>query len=126
MTDVIEQYREFARVWPWLEEGLKASPLETHRKEHVWAAIEKGDCQLWSNPTAAAVTEITVYPTGLRAVNVWIAGGDLDGIRDIDARIDEFAKMKNCPMRTIHGRKGWSRVLTGYREVGAILFKELA
>lgn len=126
MSDVLEQFREFSRVWPWLEAALKAFPLETHRKEHVWAAIEKGDCQLWVCDTAAGVTEITVYPTGLRAVNWWLGGGDMAGFREIDARIEQFAKDKNCTARTIHGRKGWVRALDGYRDAGAMMMKELA
>lgn len=126
MTDLMETFREFQRVWPWLAEALKAFPAETHRKEHVWAALERGDAQLWASDTAAVVTEITVYPTGLRSLNAWLAGGDLAGIHELDGRIDEFARAKNCTMRTLHGRKGWLRALDGYRDAGAMMMKDVA
>lgn len=123
--DLIALFREFTRCWPWLEAALKTFPVETHRKEHVWVALEKGECQLWWNDTAAAVSEITIYPTGLRALNVWLAGGDMAGIREIDGRLDEFAREKNCTIRTVHGRKGWLRALDGYRETGAMMMKDV-
>ncbi len=126
MTDMLAIFREFCRVWPWLDEALKTYPAETHRKEHVWAAIEKGECALWWNDTAAAVTEITIFPTGLRALNVWLAGGDMAGIKEIDGRLDQVARDKKCTIRTMQGRKGWLRALDGYRDAGAMMMKDVA
>ena len=68
---------DFDRAWPWLKAAIIH---DTHRKRHVWEAIERGEVQLWTNETAALVSEISVYPTGLKALNFWLAGGGLDGV----------------------------------------------
>lgn len=116
----------FERCWPWLEEALKAFPVHTHDKVHVWEAVTAGGCHLWQNETAAVVTEITVYPTGVRALNAWLAGGDLEGVHDLDKQIDDFARAQGIQWRTILGRDGWLRRLDGYRKVGTMMVKELA
>lgn len=125
MDDLLRTFTRFMEAWPLLEPALTALPMETHRKEHVWAAIEAGDAQLWTNDTAAAVSEIAVYPTGLRALNVWLAGGDLSGVKALDAEIDAYAKLKNCGARTIMGRRGWVKALDGYRDGGCMMMKDL-
>lgn len=124
MIDVVATVREFLRVWPWLEKAIEEPAA--HRKEHVWAAIERGDAQLWTNDGAAVVTEIAVYPSGLRSLNAWLSGGELDAVRELDARIDAYAREKNCRTRTIIGRRGWLRALPGYRETGVVLTKDMA
>ena len=116
----------FEAAWPWLEAALKSFPIETHRKEHVWHAIATGEAQLWTCETAAMVTEITVYPTGAKALNAWLAGGDMAGVVSMQDAADAYAKAKGCTFRTITGRRGWLRALPGYSEAAAMMTKELA
>lgn len=116
---------DFERVWPWLKPAIENFG-DTHRKRHVWAAIESGDVQLTFNETAALVTEIKVYPTGLKMINFWLAGGDLAGVQALVAEAEVFAKAKGCSHVGLgFCRPGWARKLPGYRLAGVQLTKEL-
>lgn len=114
---------EFERAWPWLKAAIVH---DTHRKRHVWEAIERGDVQLWFNDTAAIVTEIRVFPTGLKIINGWLAGGNLDGVKTLVAQAERWGKAQGCAKAGIScGRPGWSRELDGYALAGVQLTKEL-
>jgi hypothetical protein len=113
----------FEAAWPWLEAALNSFPLRTHEKAHVWAAIVKGDAQLWTCETAALVTEITVYPTGLRCLNAWLAGGDIEGVVRLNNAADDYARSIGCSARSIHGRRGWLRALGDYQEAATVMVK---
>jgi hypothetical protein len=116
---------DFDRVWPWLKPAIENFG-DTHRKRHVWAAIESGDVQLWTNASAALVTEIKVYPTGVKLVNAWLAGGDLDGVLLLVPAAERFARAKGCKRVGIaFCRAGWARKLPGYRKAGVQLTKDL-
>lgn len=116
---------EFERVWPLLKPAIENFG-DTHRKRHVWAAIESGTVKLWSNETGVLVTEITVYPTGLRMINAWLAGGKLGGILALVPEIEAWAKAKGITKASVSsGRVGWSRKLNGYRTSGVQMTKDL-
>lgn len=114
---------ELDRVWPWLEAAL-AHAGDTHRKEHILARILDGRAQLWTEPGAACVTSIERSDTGLREVNGWLAGGDLDGVRRIVARAEQWGREIGCQRALITGRRGWLRALPGYREAATVLIKD--
>lgn len=119
----MNQREDFHRAWPWLKAAIIH---DTHRKRHVWDAIERGEVQLWTNETAALVTEITVYPTGLRVINAWLAGGQLDGIMALVPIIEAWAKAKGITRASVaSGRPGWGKKLPGYRVSGVQMTKEL-
>lgn len=114
---------EFDRVWPLLKPAIN---LDTHRKRHVWEAIDRGDVQLWTAEDAAIVTEIKVFPTGLRAMNLWLAGGVLAGVQTLVSRAEAVAKARRCGLMTISFcRPGWERALSGYSKAGIQLTKEI-
>lgn len=118
---------EFDRVWPWLKPAIQNFG-DTHRKRHVWQAIESGDVQLWANETGALVTEIKVYPTGVKLVNAWLAGGDIAGVVALVPEAERFARSKGCKRVGIGlCRAGWSRALSpyGYRQTGVQLTKDI-
>jgi hypothetical protein len=71
---------ELERTWPLLEAAILAY-APTHEIEHVWQKIETSNAQLWTRSNAALVTEIRLWPTGLREAIGWLAGGDLDQLR---------------------------------------------
>lgn len=118
-------HEAFDRFWPQLEAAVQAFG-DTHHKHHVLGAIERGDCQFWANETGALVTEITVYPTGLRVINAWLAGGELDGILALVPQIEAWARGKGITRASVaSGRAGWSRKLPGYRMSGVQMTKDL-
>lgn len=114
---------EFEKAWPLLKPAIIH---DTHRKRHIWDAIDKGLAQLWTLDGAALVTEIKVYPTGLRAMNLWLAGGVLAGVQALVVRAEAEAKSRRCALMTISFcRPGWERALNGYSKAGIQLTKEI-
>lgn len=119
-----EQIIEFNRVWKWLEKAVKRGG-NTHEKQHVLARILDGRAQLWTNREAAAVTSIEVYDNGFKEVHIWLCGGKLDGAKELEERIAAWGKEMGAQRLLIVGRKGWLRALPDYRELLAIIVKDL-
>lgn len=102
----------FAKAAPHLRAALEAEPIQTHTLEHVRAAIEANEAQLWPMSDAAVVTEIKVYPTGARMLSYWLAGGSLESIIRLHRfAIEPFAIDKKCVGIEVKGRRGWARTL---------------
>ena len=122
MATIVE---ELVRCQPWLEAAL-ARANGTHTISDVVEAIAAGSMQFWPAPRGCAVTEIIKYPNK-KVLHVFLAGGELDQIVEMDSSAAEFARMNGCTAMTIAGRKGWARVLKdkGYKEAFTVLAKEL-
>lgn len=110
---------EWDRCAPYLEPALDGCSLED-----VHAAIRDGRARLWPLERSAAVTEILRYPR-LRALRVWLAGGDLDELRRNMGTLDAYARACGCDRIEVDARKGWQRVLTDYEMTRVVLTKEL-
>ena len=77
--------------------------------EDVLEAIQKGEAQFWPGKNCAMVTEIRKYPRKTLC-NVWLAGGDLEEIKQISMYIRSFAKLNNCDAIMLQGRPGWQKI----------------
>jgi hypothetical protein len=95
----------------WLQEALDASPVRTHTLDHVRFALNQKMAQIWPGYNSAIVTEMINHPTGVRTLNIWLAGGDLDEIMELYWRIEEFAERNNCVAIEVKGRRGWAPVM---------------
>jgi hypothetical protein len=100
-----------AKCEGWLQAALDASPIKTHTIEHVRLAIAARQAQLWPCPDAALVTELNDYPTGVRTLNYWLAGGNLNAIEDAHWAVEDFAEQNGCQAIEVRGRRGWAPVL---------------
>jgi len=122
LTNVVE---ELIRCKPWLEAALELSG-GTHTLDDVVQAIIKGEKQFWPAPKGCAVTEIVNYPRK-KVLHIFLAGGEMEQIIDMDDSAVEFAKMNGCTGMSIAGRKGWKRVLKdkGYVETFTVLGKDI-
>lgn len=109
---------EFERCWPWLDASL-ASFGRTHSKDQVWARIETGKARLWPNDSSAIVSEIINHPIGLRSCNVWLQGGDLNGLLPMHPDLEGWASSNDCQRMIAWGRDGWLRVLDGWEKMGS-------
>jgi len=116
---------EFRRVWPWLRDSLEYGAYvhngvvyPTHSEGDVWERVFTGKAQLWTGETAAIVSEIINSPTGLRTQNNWIAGGDIDEIKELMLRVERWGYLQGCHREVGNGRKGWLRAFEGYTEFG--------
>lgn len=114
----------FNRVWPWLDAAAKPYG-NTTTKEHVYQRLIDGRAQLWTDETAALVTSIEKHDTGLTDLYGWLAGGDMDGLRRIHAKAEEWARSAGIDRLMISGRKGFLKTLPGYRVISTTIVKDL-
>jgi hypothetical protein len=117
---------EFFRCSHWLEAALEYSG-ETHTIEDIAEGVEAGRYQFWPSLNAAAITEIIVYPR-LKALNWFLAGGDLDELKVMRPYVELWAKEHGCSRSTIAGRRGWERSFLkdeGYEAKWFVVSKEL-
>jgi hypothetical protein len=86
-----------------------------------------GPYQLWVFESAACVTMIQAFPTGVRKCLFLLCGGqDLSKISEWEKQISEWAKkFWGCNKTIIHGRRGWLKALDGYNEKNTILERTL-
>lgn len=117
---------EIERCRPWLQAALDAGG-NTHEIEDLVDGIRSRRYQFWPAEDGAAVTEVLVYPN-YRVLHIWLAGGSMDTIVDMDASATEYARLLGCKAVTIAGRRGWKRVLSGngYQESLTTLVKEIS
>lgn len=119
-------------VWPLARHLIKAAIDQTGLSD--FATIESevlcGKQLLWlacaSQRVNAAATTRLVRVSGRKICELVACGGKdrarwlplLDGIED-------YARKEGCAEMRIYGRKGWERVLAGYRAQHVILGKDL-
>lgn len=111
---------EWERCAPYIADALEGA----YTLEDVYREIEEGRAQFWPMRRSAVVTRIHRYPRG-RVLRIWIAGGDLDELLGYLPAVDNYAREQDCNRVEIEGRKGWAKVLPGYRETKVVLTKEI-
>jgi hypothetical protein len=117
---------DFARCSKWLEAALEYSG-GTHGIDDIAEGVQKGRFQFWPAPNAAVNTEIIVYPR-LKALNFFLAGGDLDELKAMRPHIELWGKQNGCTRVCLSGRRGWERTFLrdeGYESKWFVLSKEL-
>jgi hypothetical protein len=117
--------QELLRCRDWIDGALQYSG-GTHQFEDVFQGVISGKMQLWPAAKACAITEIIVYPNK-KVLHVFLAGGDMEQIVDMQKSAEEWGRTQGCAAMTIAGRKGWARVLAehGYKEQFVTLAKEI-
>ena len=70
----------------------------------------KAECSFGQRQGGCIVTEIVVYPR-VKAINIFLAGGELDQILDMDADVKAWAKDQGCTVAQMSGRLGWKKPL---------------
>ena len=100
---------ELERCRPWIEAALEYSG-GTHVFDDIVDGIRSGSLQLWPAKKGCIVTEIVCYPK-LKKLNVFLGGGNLEQILDMDSSVISFAKDNGCKSLTMTGRKGWVKPL---------------
>jgi hypothetical protein len=100
---------DLERCKPWIKDALKYSN-GTHEFEDIVLGIAEGRMQLWAAPRGCIVTEIVIYPRK-KLLNLFLAGGKLDQLIDMNDDITAWAKSHDCVGGTITGRLGWKKAL---------------
>lgn len=85
----------------------------THTIADVAAAVKAGTMQAFHNDGALVITEIVEYPQA-KAINIFVACGDLNDVMALQPTIDRFAKQHGCTTMHMRGRKGWRKVLPAF------------
>jgi hypothetical protein len=114
----------FEHAWPYLAAAILRYG-KTHSKADVWEQIMTGKAQLHPLPKSAILTSIEKYPTGLKELRFWLAGGDLSELVQYEPVASGWGREMGCDRSSIIGRKGWIKALPEYRETGMLLVKDL-
>jgi len=116
---------EIDRCKPWIMAALEHSG-GTHEWVDIVDMIAAGRLQLWPAPEGCLVTEVVTYPRKT-VLNVFLAGGTMAQIFDMNASVVRWAKANGCTAATMHGRRGWTRALAdlGWRETLTTMEKDL-
>jgi hypothetical protein len=117
---------EWDRCRPYIEAALTYAG-GTHELSDIEAGIQSGRFGLYPLANAALIAEIIEYPR-LRALHIFLAGGDLEELKFFTDRVlPNVAREFGCSRITIAGRKGFARVLRdiGFQERWTVLSKEV-
>jgi hypothetical protein len=123
MPEWVEKFKEC--------EKFIADALEycngTHDLQDVADQIARGELQLWPANETALVSQIITYPKR-KSIHIFLAGGNIDELINMEESVFTWAKMQGCDMLTFSGRLGWSRSKLknrGYKTDHMMLVKEL-
>ena len=124
MNDMTE-INPIERCRPWIEAALEYSG-GTHTFDDIVEGLTEGRMQLWPAPRGCIVTELVVYPRK-KYINIFLAGGELDQILDMDGDVKAWAKEQGCDAAMMSGRIGWKKPLKslGWELLQAHFVKEI-
>ena len=123
MNDIFE---DLYKARQYIEDALKYSE-GTHKFSDIAAGVLSNRYQLWPNKNSAVVTEIVVYPQ-LKDLHYFLAGGNLDELKQMRPVIESWGKSIGCSRVSLAGRPGWAKTFLkdgGYEAKWFILGKEL-
>lgn len=116
---------EFDRVWPLLQPSVDTYG-KFYTKEYLWKEIEQRKAFLAAGANSAVIFTMPVHSTGVKCLNYWFAGGDLEEIKTFQPGLEAWARAEGCSCAIMFGRKGWAGVLEGdWVESGVRYRKEL-
>ena len=94
-------------------------------EQMVRLMVRQGLAQRWeSNDGSVVISQLKSEPAG-NVCLVWLAQGQLGPVVELHERICEWARKMDCKRMRIVGRKGWIRVVPGYREVATVMERDL-
>jgi len=118
-------------MWPHVRDKIRAAVEKTGLSSFadIEADVLTGMQLCWlawdGREIMAAATTQLVKPLSKVCVLTACAGYDRDKWLPLFARIEQYAKDEGCTSMRIFGRRGWERVLTGYRSTHVVLEKAL-
>ena len=114
--------------WPHARAFIKTAIETTNLSdfEDIEKQVLSGDQLLWlawsGQIEAAATTQLVRGPV---CVVVACSGHNRERWLPLFEKIEQYAKDENCKCVRLCGRKGWERVLSGYRVEHVILERQL-
>lgn len=120
------------QIWPTARDMIRRAIERTNLSdfEAVERDVLQGRALLWlawngERIEAACTTELTIAQGRKACVVVACSGKNHRRWLPLLAKIEDYARAENCACMRVIGRKGWERVLEGYRLQWAILEKGL-
>jgi hypothetical protein len=101
------------RFRPHIEAALLYAG-HTHRFEDVLELIAAGHVQCWPGPASVVITELCSFPL-TKSLNIWLAGGNLAEIEQMEPHILAWGRSQGCATATFTGRRGWARTFLTHR-----------
>lgn len=114
--------QEFEAAKPYIEAALQYN-CGTQELGDVKRQLESGEMQLIVGKKSAVVTQISAFPNKT-FINIVLAGGDLEELKGIAARIEDASREAGLDGVVIVGRRGWGKVLDGYKVFATVFIKE--
>lgn len=99
-------------AWPpHLQDALRGALVYAvgHTQETIERALVEGKMQLWDAPHSFCLTELYTAPNGMKAVNLFLAGGHLAELHPIFPYIEGWARDNGATKIQCVGRRGWER-----------------
>ena len=100
---------EMTRVRPFLEPALQYTN-GTHDYIHLVEGVLTGQFHVWPTENSAIITEFHNFPKE-RHLHIFLAGGDLEEIKQLHDNVVQFAEAAGCQALTLTGRPGWIKAL---------------
>lgn len=124
---------QLAAAWPHIEPHLKRFEERGEASaERLRYLAEQREAQVWTQGDEAVhgviVTQVEQTVRGRRLLILVAVGtaGDLPAITNESLSVlTAWGRACGCTRVRVSGRKGWAKVLPGFREVGRILEREL-
>lgn len=98
----------------------------THNFQDIVEGVTSRKYQFWPGERSCMITEVLGYPHR-RGVHVFLAGGDLEEILDMEKSLSVWAKTVGADHMSLTGRKGWVKALkdAGWGHPMTVLTKEI-
>lgn len=116
-------FEDWAKARPHIERALEYAK-GTHTIDDVAILLGAGHFRIWLGDKCAMLTEVQLFPR-MKVLNVFAAGGDMEGLLALEQKVLESAKELGCSRITEIGRKGWLKVLPGANELGTALYRDV-
>lgn len=82
----------------------------THTYDDIVEMVMQGRLLWKCLPNSFMIFEVVTYPRQ-RNLHVFLAGGNLQEIRDTQDELIELARLAGCTTITLSGRRGWVKAL---------------
>lgn len=104
-------------------EGALRHNLATQSMEDVEKRLKDGTFQMWAAEDAIVITEICRMPSR-SFLNISLGGGQLQQVKQLVEKVENYAKEQSFDGVLIIGRRGWLRALDGYKHAATVCVKE--
>lgn len=96
----------------------------THTEDDVLVRCITGQYKFWDFGKSALVSYPVEYPQ-FKALNLFIAGGDLFELRAMQPTVEAYAKQCGLKRCVAGGRAGWTKIFPEYEDIGRMYIKDI-